>query len=268
MQCIEEPAVTEQRSPVPPRSDHISFLEGNKLYVWGGYQCVDGQETFLPSDEIWLYDMQSGVWSRRYMGGEVPPVLSQACGGYLQGTLYIFGGCDLDSHTNTMYCVDLLSVEYTWKKVTDTVGGTPSPRARHSCWVYKNRLVYFGGYGCKTARESTKPRALWLMRLAGQQSGQMFSSFGVGIMKCICLNQCQPHGLNHKPRGSRIQPLFVCPCPPLLRLLHSLMWWFLIAPNSLQLRLPISGARMNTCVGAILGPDYLVTPFLWGSPWC
>ncbi|XP_043085355.1 kelch domain-containing protein 1-like isoform X5 [Puntigrus tetrazona] len=208
MQCIEEPAVTEQRSPVPPRSDHISFLEGNKLYVWGGYQCVDGQETFLPSDEIWLYDMQSGVCrSRRYMGGEVPPVLSQACGGYLQGTLYIFGGCDLDSHTNTMYCVDLLSVEYTWKKVTDTVGGTPSPRARHSCWVYKNR-------------------------------------------------------------GSRIQPLFVCPCPPLLRLLHSLMWWFLIAPNSLQLRLPISGARMNTCVGAILGPDYLVTPFLWGSPWC
>ncbi|XP_016110488.1 kelch domain-containing protein 1-like isoform X2 [Sinocyclocheilus grahami] len=91
MGSIEEPAVvTAQRSPVSPRSDHISFLEGHNLYVWGGCQ---------------------------------------------------------------MYCVDLLGVEYSWKKVTDTVGGTPSPRVRHSCWVYKNRLIYFGGYGCKTVRE-------------------------------------------------------------------------------------------------------------------
>uniref|UniRef100_A0A8C1VR44 Kelch domain-containing protein 1-like n=1 Tax=Cyprinus carpio TaxID=7962 RepID=A0A8C1VR44_CYPCA len=154
MGSIEEPAVvTAQRSPVPPRSDHISFLEGHNLYVWGGCQCVDGQETFLPSDEIWLYDMESGVWSLRHMGGEVPPVLSQACGAYLQGMLYIFGGCDINGHTNTMYCVDLSGVEYSWRKVTDTVGGTPSPRVRHSCWVYKNRLIYFGGYGCKTVRE-------------------------------------------------------------------------------------------------------------------
>lgn len=39
MGSIEEPAVvTAQRSPVPPRSDHISFLEGHNLYVWGGCQ--------------------------------------------------------------------------------------------------------------------------------------------------------------------------------------------------------------------------------------
>ncbi|KAK2876635.1 hypothetical protein Q8A67_020731 [Cirrhinus molitorella] len=154
MASTEEPAViTGQVSPVPPRSDHISFLEGHKLYVWGGCQSVNGRETFLPSDEIWLYDMENGVWSRRHMGGEVPPVLSQACGAYLQGTLYIFGGCDINGHTNMMYCVDLSGVEYSWRKVTDTMGGTPSPRVRHSCWVYRNRLIYFGGYGCKTVRE-------------------------------------------------------------------------------------------------------------------
>lgn len=38
------------------------------------------------------------------MGGDVPPVLSQACGAYLHGTLYIFGGCDNNSHTNTVSC--------------------------------------------------------------------------------------------------------------------------------------------------------------------
>ncbi len=39
MGSTEEPAVvTAQRSPVSPRSDHISFLEGHKLFVWGGCQ--------------------------------------------------------------------------------------------------------------------------------------------------------------------------------------------------------------------------------------
>lgn len=146
-------AVTAQRSPVPPRSDHISTVEGHKLYVWGGCQCVDGQETFLPNNEIWLYDMENGVWSRRHVDGEVPPVLSQTCGAYLQGMLYIFGGCDNNDYTNLMYFVDLSDEEYSWRKVTDTVGTIPSPRVRHSCWVYRNRLIYFGGYGCKTVRE-------------------------------------------------------------------------------------------------------------------
>ncbi|KAF4106738.1 kelch domain-containing protein 1-like isoform X2 [Onychostoma macrolepis] len=178
MGSSEEPAVvTAQRSPVPPRSDHISFLEGHKLYVWGGCQCLDGQETFFPSDEIWLYDMESGVWSRRHMGGEVPPVLSQACGAYLHGILYIFGGCDINSHTNTMYCVDLLGVEYNWRKVTDTVGGTPSPRVRHSCWVYRNRLIYFGGYGCKTVREVNNSKSFMVDEASWATVGSDFFQF-------------------------------------------------------------------------------------------
>lgn len=38
-----------------------------------------------------------------------------------------------------MYCVDLSHGEYSWRKVTGTLGATPSPRIRHSCWVYRNR---------------------------------------------------------------------------------------------------------------------------------
>ncbi|XP_051968647.1 kelch domain-containing protein 1-like [Xyrauchen texanus] len=154
MESADEPSiVTAQLLPVPPRSDHVSFLEGHTLYVWGGCQCVDGKETFLPSNEIWLYDMESGVWSRRHMGGEVPPDLSETCGAYLHSVLYIFGGCDSNGHSNLVYCVDLSDGEYSWRKVTDTIGVTPSPRVRHSCWVYRNRLIYFGGYGSKTLRE-------------------------------------------------------------------------------------------------------------------
>lgn len=42
--------------------------------------------------------------SQRHMGGEVPPVLSQTCGAYLQGILYIFGGCDNNDYTNLVSC--------------------------------------------------------------------------------------------------------------------------------------------------------------------
>ncbi|XP_051770310.1 kelch domain-containing protein 1-like isoform X3 [Ctenopharyngodon idella] len=181
MESTKEPAaVTAQRSPVPPRSDHISILEGHKLYVWGGCQCVDGQETLLPSDEIWLYDMENGVWSRRHMGGEVPPVLSQTCGAYLQGILYIFGGCDNNDYTNLMYFVDLLDEEYSWRKVTGTVGTKPSPRVRHSCWVYRNRLIYFGGYGplrVDTAQEVNSSKSFMVDEASRATIGSEFFQF-------------------------------------------------------------------------------------------
>ncbi|XP_062859473.1 kelch domain-containing protein 1-like [Trichomycterus rosablanca] len=137
----------------PARSDHVALLLENVLYVWGGLQYVNGEEKMLPSAEIWLYDMESGIWARREMGGEVPPSLFQTCGSYCTGKLYIFAGQDENGHTNQMYCVDLLDGRYTWKELTHVLGTPPSPRDRHSCWVYKDRLIYFGGYGYKTTRD-------------------------------------------------------------------------------------------------------------------
>ncbi|KAJ8414295.1 hypothetical protein AAFF_G00051650 [Aldrovandia affinis] len=135
------------------RSDHTAFVEGGFLYVWGGYHTVAGEEVFLPSDEIWLYDMSSGVWVTRAMGGEVPPSLSQTCGCSLNGVMYVFGGCDDNGHTNQLYCVNLLDGMLAWRKVTASEGSPPSPRDKHSCWVHADRLIYFGGYGCKQMRE-------------------------------------------------------------------------------------------------------------------
>ncbi|XP_066521775.1 kelch domain-containing protein 1 [Hoplias malabaricus] len=140
----------------PARSDHTVVLCGGVLFVWGGCQYVDGDEVVLPSDEIWLYDMESGLWARKGMGGEVPPLLSQTCASFLQGTLYVFGGCDNSGHTNQLYGVDLQHVKYIWRKITGCAGTPPSPRDRHTSWVYKDRLIYFGGYGCKTVREVSK----------------------------------------------------------------------------------------------------------------
>lgn len=135
------------------RSNHTSFIEDNILYVWGGYQVVGGEDVTLPSDEIWLCDLDSGTWERREMTGDTLPDLSGFCASYVNGTLYIFAGCDSQNYTNQMFSVDVTDQSCSWKKVTDTNGPTPSPRNKHSSWVHRDRLIYFGGYGCKTIGE-------------------------------------------------------------------------------------------------------------------
>ncbi|KAK1881192.1 Kelch domain containing protein 1 [Dissostichus eleginoides] len=114
------------------RCSHTAFIEDNTLYVWGGYKVVGGEDIVLPSDEIWLCDLYSGTWEMRDING-----------------------CDPVGYTNQMFSVDLTEQSCTWKKVTDTKGTTPSPRNKHSCWFHRDRLIYFGGYGCKTIGQAT-----------------------------------------------------------------------------------------------------------------
>ncbi|XP_064811744.1 kelch domain-containing protein 1-like isoform X1 [Oncorhynchus masou masou] len=131
------------------RSGHTALTERNVLYVWGGYVSIADDEVFLPNDEIWLYDLESGVWEMCRMSGEVPPPMSGTCGCSLNGDMYIFGGCDDNGQTNQLYCVNLLDGKYTWRKVNHKSGSPPSPRDKLSCWVFNGRLIYFGGYGHK-----------------------------------------------------------------------------------------------------------------------
>uniref|UniRef100_A0A8D3CLK0 Kelch domain-containing protein 1 n=2 Tax=Scophthalmus maximus TaxID=52904 RepID=A0A8D3CLK0_SCOMX len=136
------------------RSNHTAFIDDNTLYVWGGYQVVAGEDVMLPGDEIWLCDLDSGTWERREItGDDVPRDLAGFCGSHVNGTLYIFAGCDTVGYTNQMFSVDLSEPRCSWKHVTDAKGTTPSPRNKHTCWVHRDRLIYFGGYGCKTIGE-------------------------------------------------------------------------------------------------------------------
>ncbi|KAM9462332.1 kelch domain-containing protein 1-like [Clarias gariepinus] len=161
----------------PARSDHVALLLGNVLHVWGGLQYANGEEVVLPSDQIWLYDLESGLWTRMGMGGELPPLLSQTCGSLLSGMLYVFGGRDSDTYTNQMYCVDLQDGKYMWKKLSTCAGTPPSPRDRHSCWVYKDRLIYFGGYGWKTVQDINNYKTFTIDETSWVMNGRVLFRF-------------------------------------------------------------------------------------------
>ncbi|XP_062325407.1 kelch domain-containing protein 1 isoform X1 [Osmerus eperlanus] len=135
------------------RSGHTALVEGDQLYVWGGYVSIADDEVFLPNDEIWVYDIERGAWEMFQMSGEVPPSMSGTCGCSLNGDMYIFGGCDDNGQTNQLYCVNLLDGQYCWRRMIHESGSPPSPRDKLSCWVYTGRLIYFGGYGHKQLRD-------------------------------------------------------------------------------------------------------------------
>ncbi|XP_053108096.1 kelch domain-containing protein 1 isoform X1 [Hemicordylus capensis] len=147
--------------PLPPfcvaeeRSGHCAVVDGPSLYVWGGYVSIEENEVYLPNDELWIYDIDSGLWSMHQMEGDLPPSMSGSCGACINGKLYIFGGFDDKGYSNRLYYVNLRTRNgsYLWKKITDFKGQPPTPRDKLACWVYKDRLVYFGGYGCRKQNE-------------------------------------------------------------------------------------------------------------------
>ncbi|KAL7372910.1 hypothetical protein ABVT39_023941 [Epinephelus coioides] len=178
----------ERDAPVSrlERSSHTAFIENNTLYVWGGYQVVAGEDVMLPSDEIWLCDLDSGTWERREITGDKPSDLSGFCGSYVNGTLYIFAGCDPVGYTNQMYSIDLTEPSCSWKKLTDTKGATPSPRNKHSCWVHRDRLIYFGGYGCKTIGEVRNTSSFVVEEMSWSTIGNtLFRCWGWNNEVCV-----------------------------------------------------------------------------------
>ncbi|XP_009209748.1 kelch domain-containing protein 1 isoform X1 [Papio anubis] len=137
------------------RSGHCAVVDGNFLYVWGGYVSIEDNEVYLPNDEIWTYDIDSGLWRMHLMEGELPASMSGSCGACINGKLYIFGGYDDKGYSNRLYFVNLRTRDgtYIWEKITNFEGQPPTPRDKLSCWVYKDRLIYFGGYGCRRHSE-------------------------------------------------------------------------------------------------------------------
>lgn len=157
--------------------------------------------------------------------------------------------------TTQMFSVDLTEQCCSWKKVTDAEGTTPSPRTKHSSWAHRDRsvrlqgepgftlllynfvceripswcrLIYFGGYGCKTVREvqnassssfiieemswvggnyddverKHEPAFLWLLIIClfRQQSGTRCFDAWAGPMRWMFSTSTLQPGAHRRPR--------------------------------------------------------------------
>ncbi|XP_073725919.1 kelch domain-containing protein 2 [Misgurnus anguillicaudatus] len=147
----EEEMFVSSRSPAE-RSGHIAVTDGSFMFVWGGYKNGDAEATefidlYLPKNEIWIYNMETERWRMRRSEGDVPNSMSGSCGSCVDGFLYLFGGHHARGNTNLVYRVSLRSFTFRWEKMSELKGLAPTSKDKLGCWVYKNKLVYFGGYG-------------------------------------------------------------------------------------------------------------------------
>ncbi|KAI4804852.1 hypothetical protein KUCAC02_026464 [Chaenocephalus aceratus] len=132
------------------RSGHIAVVDRNIMYVWGGYKNAQNHgffDLYLPKNEIWTYNMESGVWTKHAAGGNLQTSRSGSCGVCVDGVLYLFGGHHARGNTNRIYCLPLRAPVLVWEEMRDLKGPPPSCKDKLGCWVQKNRLIFFGGYG-------------------------------------------------------------------------------------------------------------------------
>ncbi|EDM03512.1 kelch domain containing 2, isoform CRA_c [Rattus norvegicus] len=110
------------------RSGHVAVSDGRHMFVWGGYKSnqVRGlYDFYLPREELWIYNMETGRWKKINTEGDVPPSMSGSCAVCVDRVLYLFGGHHSRGNTNK--------------------GKAPSPRAAHACATVGNKGFVFGG---------------------------------------------------------------------------------------------------------------------------
>lgn len=133
------------------RSGHVAVSDGRHMFVWGGYKSnqVRGlYDFYLPREELWIYNMETGRWKKINTEGDVPPSMSGSCAVCVDRVLYLFGGHHSRGNTNKFYMLDSRSADRVlqWERI-DCQGIPPSSKDKLGVWVYKNKLIFFGGYG-------------------------------------------------------------------------------------------------------------------------
>ncbi|KTF92935.1 hypothetical protein cypCar_00033644 [Cyprinus carpio] len=144
-------AFVSRQSPAE-RSGHIAVTDGSCMFIWGGYKNADTEaaeftDLYLPKNEIWIYNMETGRWRMKRSEGDVPNSMSGSCGSCVDGVLYLFGGHQARGNTNLVYRLPLRASVLRWEKMSDLTGLAPTCKDKLGCWVYRNQLAYFGGYG-------------------------------------------------------------------------------------------------------------------------
>ncbi|KFQ19145.1 Kelch domain-containing protein 2, partial [Merops nubicus] len=140
----------EHDSPAE-RSGHVAVTDGRRMYVWGGYKNAQVRgfyDFYLPRDEIWIYNMETGRWKKSKTEGDIPPSMSGSCAVCVDRVVYLFGGHHARGNTNKFYMLNSRSTDKVlqWVRV-ECEGVPPSSKDKLGVWVYRNKLIFFGGYG-------------------------------------------------------------------------------------------------------------------------
>ncbi|KAL1139038.1 hypothetical protein AAG570_009099 [Ranatra chinensis] len=128
------------------RVGHITVPYRHFILVWGGFmgeeEDTEAPCEYCPTDQLWMYNIHTEVWSLALTEGKAPYKNSGSTGLIFDDYLYIFGGGeelggDHWRYSNSLYRLNLLTM--VWKKLSPT-GIRPLGCDKGAGWVYGNRI--------------------------------------------------------------------------------------------------------------------------------
>jgi len=125
----------------PPLDSHTGILyeteTQHSMIVFGGYS--HGERT----NQVYSLDLDTLKWAHLKTSGNCPEIRSSHSASVYKDQLFIFGGISEESEKlNDFWSFDLKT--HKWTQV-NALGDCPSGRSGHSCVVYRDLFVLFGG---------------------------------------------------------------------------------------------------------------------------
>lgn len=113
-----------------------------------------GLSTSGVSSEVYLLNLSSGSFELQECSGDIEPLFMHSSVLY-GGNMYTFGGVKLDLQCSaTMYCLNIEG--WVWRSLsTFSVGGTPMKMCGHSTYLWKDKMIVYGGTDTDTTLYSS-----------------------------------------------------------------------------------------------------------------
>ena len=137
----------EKGSKVLTRDGHSCCYskEFRQMYIFGGF--ISGERT----NQLIIYSLDGPMWSRVNANGPQPSARNGHSACIYNKCMYIFGGRNNDNKKlNDLWKYDILSQVWTEiemiNKDNDPTFCMPMERSGHSCDIYGQYMVIFGGF--------------------------------------------------------------------------------------------------------------------------
>eukprot|EP00112_Aurelia_sp_Birch-Aquarium-sp1_P017873 Seg4189.1 transcript_id=Seg4189.1/GoldUCD/mRNA.D3Y31 product="Kelch domain-containing protein 2" protein_id=Seg4189.1/GoldUCD/D3Y31 len=136
------------------RSGHTAALYNGKIIIHGGYNETfstgDRNDIYMPTNEIWCYDIEVSQWTRIGTKGDHPVTgISGAVSCVVGDSLILFGGFAQNfGRLDLVFELNLSTL--VWRNLSKEGlihGARPSKRDKFVCWVHQSQIAYFGGFG-------------------------------------------------------------------------------------------------------------------------
>ena len=127
------------------RFGHAAVAVGSKVHMWRGTVPEGNVQEFGSTVEV--FDVTTELWEQKSIRGVPPPGMSNTAYTVVGTSLYSFGGSDGKAFSNSLYQLDLHTLEWKELVVRNPCSGPQRKRGSRMVSYGDNQLIVFAGKG-------------------------------------------------------------------------------------------------------------------------